>query len=98
MWSASNDYHDRWQYHAGAVASLPANVILRAGFFTARTADYNDYLDQDFLTAGVSWNVTPFLSASFAYLTSAPFVKDMRWSSLPGLHQQLLSGGIACAW
>jgi hypothetical protein len=104
-WSAMGNYlNDVWQYHIGAVASPIPEAIVRAGFFTQRSSSdpLKEYFNEYFLTAGASWKITRNLTASAAYMTSAPFQKksiSLQYIYLGrSLQQSMLSGGIAYSW
>jgi hypothetical protein len=104
-WSAmENHLNDVWQYHLGAVASPIPEGTFRAGFFTQRSpsGSLTEYFNEYFLTAGASWKITQDLTASAAYLTSAPFAKKSVSVQYiyygQSLQQSMLSGGIAYSW
>ncbi len=103
-WHSTGNYmSNRWQYHAGAVASLNRDITLRAGYFTMWSPyPINTYYDdQFFLTAGASWRFFSGFTATIAYQTSAPFTRRVLFidnTSSDSFQQQVLSGGVAYSW
>jgi hypothetical protein len=104
-WSAlGSSLNDVWQYHIGAVASPIPEAVFRAGFFTQRSSSaiMKEYFDEYFLTAGASWKVSQNLTASLAYVTSAPFQKkSVSVQNIyvgDSMQQSMLSGGLMYSW
>ena len=94
------DARDLWQYHIGASATLIQGFTFRAGYFTQRYPWENpsNYFNQQFLTAGVAYEMGSGIRGSLSYITSEPLKKSpanfLYFPNPTGFFQNTISGGI----
>jgi hypothetical protein len=102
-WSSiSEDWEDIWQFHFGITAELTPEFSVRAGYFTQEYPFVQKYplvsgkfFNQQFLTAGVAFNISNRLSLMFTFLTSKSFTSNNYYYPDESFHESSLSGGFS---
>ncbi len=95
---------DVWQYHIGLRDSVSPVLTLRAGVFTLRSPDTYDLslLDEYFIGAGATWELSSSIRVSITFLASDLFSKDVSFSKYglgtTSLKQRMLSGSVSYSW